>query len=272
MAVQDKTGVPMSELIRLEGRRAVVTGGAMGIGRAIAERFLEAGAVVVITDVDAEAVAATAAELSQKWPERVSWREHDVSDGARTAELAEAFVAELGGIDVWVNNAGVFPGIDPVTTGQEEFERVLKINLSGTYIGIQAAARHMAAAGGGVIINLASTLSFYGAGAYPATKWAVRGMTRGLAPLLGPQGIRVVALAPGLIDTPGTRTMRAEAEPTDYVGPIADRFDYLLENVPLRRPGVPDDVARAALFLASDAASFITGVTLLIDGGEVTIS
>ena len=227
---------------------------------------------MVITDIDAEAAAAAVEELATEHGDRVLWREHDVSDGDATGVIADSVSEDLGGIDIWVNNAGIYPVVDPVTAGQDEFERIVRINLSGTYMGVQAAVRHMRAAGGGVIINLASTQAFYGAGAYPATKWAVRGMTRGLAPLLGPQGIRVVAVAPGLVDTPGTRALRVEAETSEYVGSIDDRFDYLLQNVPLRRPGVPDDVARVALFLASDAASFITGVTLLVDGGELMIS
>jgi NAD(P)-dependent dehydrogenase (short-subunit alcohol dehydrogenase family) len=141
----------------------------------------------------------------------------------------------------------------------------MAVNVTGTHLGCQAAARHMIAAGeGGVIVNLASTAAFRGAGAYSASKWAVRGMTQGLAARLGPHGIRVVAIAPTMVATPGTTTVREAGGDR-----MTQFFEGLVAALPLGRAGVPDDIARVAVFLAGDAAAFVTGVTVPVDGGEL---
>jgi NAD(P)-dependent dehydrogenase (short-subunit alcohol dehydrogenase family) len=175
--------------------------------------------------------------------------------------VAERAVHDLGGLDIWVNNAGIYPAsaLDPTETGMAEFERVMHVNLTGTYLGVQACAHFMR--DGGVIVNIDSTAGFEGAGAYSASKWAVRGMTKGLAPVFGARGIRVVAIAPTLIETPGIEELRDS--------PAGEMLDSFVEKIPLGRVGVPDDIAKAALFLVSDAASFITGVTIPVDGGAL---
>lgn len=257
MAVTENTLIPAERLLRLEGRVAVVTGAAKGIGKAIATRLSEAGAAVVATDVDIETLESTVHELG---PHSLSMQ-LDVGDPAQVNAVAERAVHDLGGLDIWVNNAGIYPAsaMDPTETGMAEFERVMHVNLTGTYLGVQACAHFMR--DGGVILNIDSTAGFEGAGAYSASKWAVRGMTKGLAPVLGARGIRVVAIAPTLIETPGIDELRTTA-----AGEILDSF---VEKIPLGRIGVPDDVARAALFLVSDAASFITGITVPVDGGAL---
>ncbi len=256
----DVSGRPLAELLRLDGRGAVVTGGARGLGLAIAQRLAEAGAAVLVADIDADAAAAAAAEL----PGDALALALDVRDpdamAAAAAHAAEAF----GSLDVWVNNAGIFPPAHPLRASKEEFERILEINVTGTQLGCQAAALQMA--GRGVIVNIASTAAYRGAGAYSASKWAVRGLTSGLAAQLGPDGIRVVGVAPSLVATPGIAAVR------DGGGQrIEDHFDAHVNRLPLGREGQPDDIARVVVFLASDAAAYVTGVTLPVDGGELTM-
>jgi NAD(P)-dependent dehydrogenase (short-subunit alcohol dehydrogenase family) len=262
----DLTGVPMAALLRLDGRGAVVTGGARGLGRAIAERLAEAGAGVLIADADGDAAAIAAEEIARASSARVEAAAVDVRDDAALRAVAGRAAEAFGGLAIWVNNAGVFTPAHPVTATAEEFERITSVNVTGVHLGCQAATEQMAGAGGGVIVNVASTAGYRGAGAYSASKWAVRGMTSGLAARLGPQGIRVVAVAPGFVPgTPG-----ADAVMNGGGSGMARRIGDLVDGLPLGRAGEPDDVARAVVFLASDAAAYITGVTLPVDGGELT--
>ena len=258
MAARETSITPVQELLDLEGKVAVVTGAARGIGRSIAERLAEAGAAVLATDVDAGGLSEMMHGLHGH---QCLSMELDVGDPAGVNAVAERAVHDLGGLDIWVNNAGIYPAsaLDPTETGMAEFERVMHVNLTGTYLGVQACAHHMR--DGGVIVNIDSTAGFEGAGAYSASKWAVRGMTKGLAPILGARGIRVVAIAPTLIETPGIETLRES--------PAGEMLDSFVEKIPLGRIGVPDDIAKATLFLVSDAASFITGITVPVDGGAL---
>jgi NAD(P)-dependent dehydrogenase (short-subunit alcohol dehydrogenase family) len=176
-------------------------------------------------------------------------------------------VRRFGQVDVWVNNAGIFPSeADVLTTSAEHYERVLAVNLIGVHNGIKAAAARMIERGkGGVIINVASSSAWRGAGAYSASKWAVRGITHGLAPKLGAHGIRILGVGPTVIDTEG-RLAGRDGRPLEEDDPLNI---LLLDSVLLGRRGVPDDVARVILFLASDAASYMTGISIPIDGGSL---
>jgi NAD(P)-dependent dehydrogenase (short-subunit alcohol dehydrogenase family) len=257
MAATDTSTTPVTELLRLDGKVAVVTGAAKGIGRAIAERLAEAGAAVLATDIDTDELHA----MVHKLGEHSLSMQLDVGDPAAVNAVAERAVHDLGRLDIWVNNAGIYPAaaLDPTETGMAEFERVMHVNLTGTYLGVQACAHHMS--DGGVILNIDSTAGFEGAGAYSASKWAVRGLTKGLAPVFGARGIRIVAIAPTLIETPGIEALRES--------PAGEVLSDFVEKIPLGRIGVPDDIARVALFLVSDAGSFVTGITLPVDGGAL---
>ncbi len=259
-------GRPLDELFRLDGRTAVVTGAARGLGAAIAGRLHEAGASVVLADVDGEAAEAQARELQRAGAGEASAAVVDVRDEEQLQELAATAVARYGAVDVWVNNAGVFPHIHPLRATPAEIESVLAINVMGTQLGCRAAAEAMMAGGrGGVVVNISSVAGFRGRGIYSASKWAVRGITSGLAAQLGRHGIRVVGVAPSLVPTPGIERLR---------GARGSRLHESLTaqpDRPLGREATADDIALAVAFLASDAAAFITGITLPVDGGELQV-
>jgi NAD(P)-dependent dehydrogenase (short-subunit alcohol dehydrogenase family) len=260
MAIPDVSEKSIAELISLKGRNAVVTGGARGIGLAICNRLAEAGANIVVADVREDIGKEAAEHIAQQWGVKALFCVADVSDGASIAQLADKAVQELGGINIWVNNAGIYPFSPVVEMSDEQWDRVLDINLRGTFIGAREAAKRMIVAQkGGVIINLASTAGHRGGASiahYVASKHGVRGLTKSLAIELGPHNIRVLALAPTLISTPGISESGLVSSP--------------FESQPLGRVGVPDDVGRVALFCASDLSMLMTGSTIAVDAGALT--
>lgn len=261
MAIPDVSGKSIVELLSLKGRNAVVTGGARGIGLAICKRLAEAGANIVVGDVREDLGKEETEHIAQQWGVKALFCIMDVSDGASIAQLADKTVQELGGIDIWVNNAGIYPFSPVVEMSDEQWDRVLDINLRGTFIGAREAAKRMIVAQkGGVIINLASIAGYQGAASlahYVASKHGVRGLTKSLAIELGPHNIRVLALAPTVISTPGASESGAD-------------FSWF-ESQPLGRVGVPDDVGRVALFCASDLSILMTGSTIAVDAGALTV-
>lgn len=282
MAVQMHVAVPdvsqrsIRELISLKDRRAVVTGGAKGIGLAISKRLAEAGAAVTIGDIDTPAAEAAAKLFSKELEVKMFGHRLDVTDSASVKTLVNFAVEGMGGIDIWVNNAGIYPTKLVVDMTDQDWDKVLDVNLRGTFIGAREAAKQMIAGGkGGVIINLASTAGFQAGGPglahYVASKHGVRGLTKSLAVEFGPYGIRVLALAPTLIDTPGITVLREQAKQAAGGAPIGDLLEQLASREPLGRAGVPDDVARVALFCASDLSMLMTGSTLLVDAGDVAV-
>lgn len=265
MPIADHSHRPLAELIRLDGRAAVVTGAARGLGAQIVRRLAEAGAVVVAGDIDVAGVTALAAEVSAASGRRVVAVHLDVADPASVVAAADHAVEQLGGIDIWVNNAGISPPTGPATDVEVDFiDRMLAINTRGCYLGAREAARRMP--DGGVVVNLASTTGFRGSpgiSMYVASKHAVVGITKALGLEFGPLGIRVLGVAPTVIDTPG---VREEMAPLLAAGvDVAARA----ANNPLGRMGVPDDVARVVVFAASDMAAFMTGSTLAVDAGRL---
>ena len=261
--VADHSGSALAELVSLAGRAAVVTGAARGIGADVAARLAEAGAEVVLADLDGQGAAAVAKELEEVHHRRMVGVRVDVADEASVVALADLAVERLGRLDIWVNNAGIFPHTGPVVDADAgAFDTVLDVNVSGTFLGAREAARRMT--GGGAIVNLASITGFAarsGLTAYSTSKHAVVGLTRNLAKDLAPLGVRVNAVAPGLIVTPGV--LSGSAGETRSAAALASR-----PTAPLGRNGVPDDVARVVLFLVSDLAAFVSGATIVIDGGD----
>lgn len=263
--IADHTGRPLAELQSLSGRRAVVTGGAKGIGAASARRLAEAGADVLVADVDEIAAAALAEELTDRFGHRAAWVRLDISDSPSIIAAADYCLEHLGGIDIWINNAGIYPTTGPAVDATDEFvDRLLEVNVRGTFACAREAARRMPK--GGVIINLASTTGFRaapGISAYVMSKHAVVGLTKSLALEFGPLDIRVVGVAPGPIDTPGVQEQMAplKAAGLDVAAAMA--------RTPLGRAGQADDIGRVVVFLASDMAAWIHGEVVVADAGSL---
>lgn len=269
----DVSGASLSELISLAGRRAVVTGGAQGLGRAIASRLAEAGADLLIVDLDEERASAAAIELRDRYGVTAIGTRADVSDTASVVAAADLAVTELGGLDIWVNNAGLFPNAPALDMPDEMWDRVFAVNARGVFLGSREAARRMAADGsGGVIVNVISTagfqVAFPGMAAYVSSKHAARGLTKSLAVDLAPLGVRVLGVAPSFVPTEGNIAAgKAAAEQAAAAGIQLPPLDVMTQSR-IGRLGTPDDIARVVLFAASDLSLIMTGSTLLADAGE----
>lgn len=263
MRVADMSDRTIDELISLDGRTAVITGAGRGIGYAIARRLSEAGAHVIVADVDLQRAAEAVTNLPTA---RALAAEVDIADSRSVVALADLAVSELGGIDIWVNNAGIYPDDALFDIDDDQWDRVLNVNLRGTYFGArEAATRMISRRKGGVIINISTAPAYVREGAphYVASKLGVVALTRRMGAELGTHGIRVLALAPTVILTPGMEESAADG------GWSLDLLsDQMSRELPLGRAGVPDDVARVALFCASDLASFMTGCEVRVDGGD----
>lgn len=240
--------------MRLANKVAIITGGAGGIGLAAVKRFLEEGAKVAIVDYDKQQGEKMEAELG----ENVAFLAVDVSKLADVKEMVEQVVDRFGKIDILINNAGITRDATLVKMSEEDFEKVIQINLNGVYYCTQAVAPHMIAQGSGKIISTSSVSGVYGNFGqtnYAATKAAIIGMTKTWAKELGRKGINVNAVAPGFTATP-------------MVEKMPEKVLQQMEGITsLQRLGKPEDIANAYLFLASDEASYITGHVLQVDGG-----
>jgi 3alpha(or 20beta)-hydroxysteroid dehydrogenase len=240
---------------RLEGRVALITGGARGQGAAEAALFAAEGADVVITDVlDAEG-AATAKSIGGLY------LHHDVSSETGWDEVVAEVLRAHGKLDVLVNNAGIFRTGGITTTALAEYMRVIEVNQVGVFLGMRAASRPMMEQGSGAIVNISSIAGMQGSPgsvAYGASKWAVRGMTKSAATELGRYGIRVNSIHPGMIDTQMLHEIPA-VEAGD-----ASRWT---KRIPLRRFAEAEEVAKLALYLASDDSSYCSGAEFIVDGG-----
>lgn len=237
---------------RLDGKIALITGGAQGMGAAEAALFVEAGATVIITDVDVDKGQAVAADIGSK----CVFIEQDVSAEADWNQVIATITRDHGRLDVLVNNAGIFRVVSLEKTSMEDWHSQVAINQTGTFLGIRSVAPLMKKQQAGSIINLSSIAGLAGAPrapAYAATKWAVRGLTKSAALEFAPFGIRVNSVHPGLIDT----RMMGELDET------ADERDA---RVPLGRQGTVDEVAHMVLFLASEDSSHCSGHEFVVDG------
>ena len=248
------------ENIMLKNKTAVITGGTRGIGFAIVRKYLENGANVAIAGSRQETVEKALAQLTE-YRERVMGIWPDLCRPEETAEAFASVKERFGSLDILANNAGISSRTSLYDYTLEEFSKIIDINFKAVFVCSQAAARIMKAQGGGVIINTSSMVSAYGQPSgcgYPATKFAVDGLTKSLARELAKDQIRVNAVAPGV-----TNTDMVAALPKEMV-------DRISAGIPLGRPGEPEDIANAYLYLASDLASYVTGTVLRVDGAAMT--
>jgi NAD(P)-dependent dehydrogenase (short-subunit alcohol dehydrogenase family) len=271
--------LPIADLISLTGRVAVVTGGAKGIGLGIARRLAEAGAAVLLADVDDELGPKSAHELADAHGVPTLYRRVDVRDAAEVEAAADAAVSELGGLDVWANIAGVYPvQADEfqvaATLSDAEWARMIGINLTGTFHGARAAAKRMIEAGkGGVIINIQSTTTQKvpapGFAHYVASKGGIEALTKSLAVELGEHGIRVLSISPTMVATPGMMAQKPVL--TEAFGNVGDPHVLYGSRLPLRRIATEDEIGRVALFLASDLSAIMTGSVVAADAGDLAV-
>jgi NAD(P)-dependent dehydrogenase (short-subunit alcohol dehydrogenase family) len=247
---------------RLEGKVALITGAGNGMGRVASLRFASEGARVVVADAVAVAGEATVAAVRDAGGE-ATFTPVDVADGAQVEAMVDATLAAYGAVHVLYNNAGIFPPDDAgvVDTPESTWDRVLDVNLKGAFLCCRFGVPAMLGSGGGSIVNVSSLVALVGSAtpqiAYTASKGGVLAFTRELAVQYAREGIRVNALCPGPIETP-------------LLAELLDDPDWArrrLIHIPMGRPGRPEEIAEAALFLASDESSFMTGATLVVDGG-----
>lgn len=244
--------------MRLKDKVAIITGGSRGIGYATADAFLREGATVILTASSEASANKAVASLKEKYPDStVAGISPDLSKLEEVRDAFRVMTGKYGCVDILVNNAGVSESTPFMNYTEEDFDRVMDLNVKGVFNATRAAAECMVARGDGVILSTSSMVSKYGQPsgiAYPTSKFAVNGLTMSLARELGPKGIRVNAVAPGI-----TETDMMKAVPKEIIEPM-------IAQIPLRRLGQPEDIANAFVFLASDEASYITGVVLSVDG------
>jgi len=258
MTVQQKQSI--AQLFDLTGKVAIVTGGAMGIGQGIAFRLAEAGAAVMIVDVNLEAAEDTVSQIRVEGGQAKAIKA-DASSVADAKRTVQETVRAFGRLDILVNNAGVYPFAPALEVTEALWDKVLDINLKGLFFYAQATAQEMVKEGhAGKIINIASIDALHPTGNlvhYDASKGGVVMVTKALALEFGPRGISINAIAPGGIQTPGASGPSTSDE----------MIQAFAARIPMRRMGVPDDIAKVALFLASSASDYMTGSVVVVDGG-----
>lgn len=249
--------------MQIEGKVAIVTGAAQGIGRAVVERYLSAGARVVLADTQVEKGSALAARYHES---QCVFVDCDAGDKPSVERLVRETIDRFGTVDIAVCNAGISHSADFLDLEEEQFDRVLRVNLKGPFLLGQAVARHMAKTGGGVIINMSSINAVVSSPhivPYAVSKAGLNQLTRVMAIGLAHHGIRVNAIGPGSIDT---------EQLASIIGSDEEAHRKILARTPLGRLGQPAEIAEIALFLASPSASYITGQTIYADGGRLPLA
>lgn len=253
----DTSNKSIAQLISLKNKTAVIIGSAKETGYAIAERLAEAGANIVIADVNLVNADIAAQKIAKKYKADTSFFSLDPADRSSVASLINQAVEAYGHIDIWVNNAGMFPYIQALEITDEDLEKVIDKNLKAIFIGSREAAKQMIEAGsGGVIINLVSGITVknhYSVKEHLAAKYGIISLTKAFARELGGKGIRVMAVAPSTMET----------------FELNGNGQHSSTPLPLGRTAIPDDIARVVLFCASDLSMFMTGTALTVDGGEL---
>lgn len=261
---------PLNQLLDLSAKTAVITGAARGIGLGIASRLAEAGAQVAICDISEKDAQEAVQKLSAKGAKATAITV-DVSKKADIQKMVAETVKVYGGIDILVNNAGIFPNVQVLNMTEEDFDKVIDINLKGVFLTTQAVAQQMIDQGrGGKIINITSIDALHPSSAglahYDAAKHGVWGFTKNVALELAPHKIWVNAIAPGGIATPGVEEIQKKLELPKGVD-MEKLLEAFLAKIPMKRMGEPDDIGKVALFLASAMSSYMTGAQIIVDGG-----
>lgn len=249
----------MTQERRLAGKVALVTGAASGIGEAIARSFTSHGATVVVSDIRTEPGEAVAFDIG----DAASFLHLDVCDPSSWEAAIATMMERFGGVDILVNNAGGGAGGGIERESIEDHRRIVELNITGVWVGMKTAVPAMTKRGGGSIINISSIdglVGVEGLSTYVGTKFAVTGMTRSLALELGPRGIRVNSIHPGIIETPMVKNTPPRS---------MERLRNAVARQPIARMGRPEEIANAAVFFASDESSFCTGASLVVDGGHI---
>lgn len=256
----------ITELLDLSGKAAIVTGGAKGIGKGIVLRLAEAGAKVVVADVDDASAHETVEELNNNGQSALAVKV-DVSDESQVKSMIDVCKKEFGSVDILVNNAGIYPPAPISQLTEEQFNKVINVNLRGTFLTTKYAAEVMKTQGGGKIINVTSIdalhPSMVGLAHYDASKHGMWGFTKNSALELAEHNIWVNAIAPGGIATPGVTAMNQGAAPNE------EAIKAFMAKIPMHRMGEADEIGTVALFLASDLSSYMTGEQIVVDGGAL---
>lgn len=260
----------IANILNLSGKTAIITGGSVGIGYGIVCRFAEAGANVVIANITKKDSPRGASELASKG-RKVTTIVTDVSVEESVKQMVDETVKRYGAIDILVNNAGIYPEMTLRQMSLSDFEKVIAVNLKGVFLCTKYVSEQMIKQGrGGRIINITSIDALHpssiGLAHYDASKHGVWGFTKNVALELAPYKIWVNAIAPGGILTPGVQKLQ-QSIPTYGTGDVQKILESFIEKIPMKRLGEPDDIAKVALFLASDMASYMTGTQIVVDGG-----
>lgn len=259
----------LAQLCSLKGRVAVITGASKGIGNACARRLAEAGASIVLFDIDIETAEKEAIAIAERYAVKTLAVHVNMTDTTMVRNAIDKVLQQFGELHIWINNAGIFPEISSLDITDENYDQLLALDQRAAFLAMRDAAKVMLnnKHAGAVIINMVSVSGLIAAtnsAHYVAAKHAISGATKAFARDLAPHGIRVLAIAPTLISTPGVKAGLSNPHGKEVL-------EAIRKQIPLGRAGQPDEVARVVYFAASDLSAFMTGTTIVVDGGELVL-